>query len=247
MELSNKPLSRKRDLVVQDLDNEVLIYDLTVNKAYCLNKTSSMVWQECDGKRSVAEISQILSKDQNSSVSEDVVWLALKQFKKDNLLSNEALVTPFDGLSRRETVKRIGLTSMAALPLIASLVAPTPIHAQSATGSCNGGGPGTSSFLTGTICAGNLDCCSGICMTNQNGSMTCGPPTSIQNINAATCCPNFVCNCSSRSGAGARPAGCGCASNLDCCSGICMTNQDQSMTCGPPTSIPNTNAAPCCG
>jgi hypothetical protein len=31
------PQSRKNDIVVQDLNGEVLIYDLKANKAFCLN------------------------------------------------------------------------------------------------------------------------------------------------------------------------------------------------------------------
>jgi hypothetical protein len=248
MKSGSNPMSRRDNIVIQEFRDEVLIYDLSKNKAFCLNETSAMVWQECDGTKSVGEISQNLSRKLQTNVSEDIVWLSLKQFKKDKLLANKDFVTPLDGLNRREIVKRIGFASMVALPLIASVVAPSAIHAQSGNQTaCDGSlGPGTSSFLEGSDCSSNLDCCSGICMTNQDQSMTCGPTTSIPNIDAATCCPNFVCDCSSRAGVSARLTDCPCVSNLDCCSGICMTNQDQSMTCGPPTSIPNTLAAPCC-
>jgi hypothetical protein len=248
MKAGNNPLSRKTEIVVQDFHNEVLIYDLTKNKAYCLNETSSMVWLECDGKKSVNEISQALTKKLKSNVSEDIVWLALKQFKKDNLLANDGLVTPLDGLNRREIVKRIGFASMIALPLIASVIAPTANHAQSGNPeTCDSSlGPGTFSFLIGAVCVSSLDCCSGICMTNADESMTCGPTTSIPNTAAAVCCPNFTCDCNSRANVFARPPDCPCISSLDCCSGICMTNQDESMTCAPPSSIPFTSSAPCC-
>ncbi len=73
----NKPQGRQDNLVVQELNGEVLIYDLKVNKAFCLNDTSAQVWQACDGTKSVTEISQLISKEQNSLVDEDFVWLAL--------------------------------------------------------------------------------------------------------------------------------------------------------------------------
>lgn len=38
MKSNLNPLSRKNDLVVQELDGEVMIYDLNANKAFCLNK-----------------------------------------------------------------------------------------------------------------------------------------------------------------------------------------------------------------
>ena len=117
MKSGNYPLSRQDNIVIQELQNEILIYDLTKNKALCLNQTSAMIWQECDGTKSVTEISQILSKKLKSNVSEDIVWLALNQFKNDNLLTqSEQFTTPLDGLTRREVVKRIGFASMVALP-----------------------------------------------------------------------------------------------------------------------------------
>jgi hypothetical protein len=132
------PQSRKTDIVVQDLNREVLIYDLNLNKAFCLNETSALVWQACDGTKSVSEISQAISKKLNEPASEDLVWLALDQLKKKNLLDNsEEIVPNFYGVSRREVIKKVGLTTMIALPFISSLVAPTPLMAQSAA-SCGG-------------------------------------------------------------------------------------------------------------
>lgn len=41
------------ELVVQEFEKEVLIYDLNNHKAYTLNETSSLVWRMCDGKTSI--------------------------------------------------------------------------------------------------------------------------------------------------------------------------------------------------
>ena len=123
-------------LQVQDLENEVLIYDLTINKAYCLNQTAGLVYQLCDGRRTVAEISDLMSKELKTLVSEDFVWLALDGLKKDGLLENaDELANHFGGLTRREAVKRVGLASMVMLPLISSVVAPNAAMAQS-VGTC---------------------------------------------------------------------------------------------------------------
>lgn len=130
--MSNKIKSRESDLVIQDFNNEVLIYDLKKNKALCLNETASIIWRLCDGEKSVAEISQIMSQQLKSPISEDFVWLALDQLKKENLLVNGESIKPtFDGLSRRQVIKKVGLASMLALPLISSVIAPSAIHAQS--------------------------------------------------------------------------------------------------------------------
>ncbi|CAN5223731.1 hypothetical protein BH10ACI1_BH10ACI1_06220 [soil metagenome] len=132
------PLSRKNDIVVQEHDDEVLIYDLNENKAFCLNKTSAIVWQACDGKRTIAEINDFVGQQLNSKTDEYVIWLALDQLSKENLIENDVKLTDkFVGLSRREVIKKVGLASVIALPLVSSLVAPMAIHANSA---CVAGG-----------------------------------------------------------------------------------------------------------
>ena len=111
--MTNKPISRKANIVVQDLESEVLIYDLTINKAYCLNQTAALVYQLSDGRRTVAEISELMSKELKTKVSEDLVWLALDGLKKDNLLeNNEQFEIGYNGLSRRQVIKKVGLASM---------------------------------------------------------------------------------------------------------------------------------------
>jgi hypothetical protein len=131
------PLSRKNDIVVQDLNGEVLIYDLKLNKAFCLNETSALVWQACDGNKSVDEISRSISKQMNQPANDDLVWLALDQLKQENLLENsEEVVANFDGMSRREVIRKIGLGTMIALPFVTGLIAPTAAQAQSLAAIC---------------------------------------------------------------------------------------------------------------
>jgi hypothetical protein len=138
--IDTKPVSRKADIVVQELGNEVLIYDLKIHKAFSLNETSALVWQACNGNRTINEISAQISAQLNSPVNEEFVWLALEQLKKENLIENEAEVSaPFEGMSRREVIRKVALTSLIALPIVSSLVAPMAVHAQSgvcAAGSC---------------------------------------------------------------------------------------------------------------
>jgi len=45
------PQARSEDLVIQDIGDEVLVYDLTRHKAHCLNRTAALVWRKCDGTR----------------------------------------------------------------------------------------------------------------------------------------------------------------------------------------------------
>ena len=129
--MPNNPKSRQSNLVVQDLENEILIYDLKINKAYCLNETSAMVWQFCDGKNSVSEISRLMTSKLKTQVSAELVWLALDGLQRENLLGNDAEFTAqFAGFSRRQAIKKVGLASMIALPFISSAFAPMATSAQ---------------------------------------------------------------------------------------------------------------------
>jgi hypothetical protein len=170
------PQSRQNDLIVQELKDEVLVYDLTINKAYCLNPTSALVYQLCDGKHSVSDISKEISKKLKQSVTEDLVWLALDQFKEDNLLSNsKEIEIKFGGLSRREVVRKIGFASMVALPVISSLVAPTAAMAQSAGSGCVASGNTASGASTTGVSACFSDATSKCCsrMSSNPRSSTC--------------------------------------------------------------------------
>lgn len=123
MKNSQFPVARKTGLVVQEMPEEVLVYDLETNKAHCLNDTASMVWKACDGRSSVEDIARTLGHASNTEVSDDLVWLAIDQLNTKNLLERPFEQT-FKGQSRREAIKKIGLASMIALPVVASLVAP---------------------------------------------------------------------------------------------------------------------------
>lgn len=159
MNSSQVPVARKQGLVVQEMPDEVLIYDLDTNKAHCLNKTAAFVWKSCDGNKSIAEITKSFESDFGSPVQEDLVWLAIEQLNDKNLLS-EGLQTNFKGQNRREVLKKIGFAAVVALPVVASLTAPS---SALATASCacvvpadcatQTGCPSTVNCNTGGVCA----------------------------------------------------------------------------------------------
>lgn len=172
------PKSRKENLVVQELEGEVLVYDLAGNKALCLNQTSALIWQACDGSRTIAEIGDTVGKQLNSQINEDMVWLALDQLSKENLVEKQAEVAvKFNGLSRRQVIRNIGLASVVALPLITSLVAPRAINAASAcvapVGTCvctaatSGGQSGNPCVATTNACSAGCAC---VYNANANGT-----------------------------------------------------------------------------
>ena len=133
MHLKNTyPRGRSKDILVQRLKNETLIYSLKTSKALCLNETATFVFEKCDGKTSVCDIADSLTRKTNKPVSENFIWMAINQLCQDGLLENcGELKSPLDGMSRREVIKRIGLGSAVSFPIISSVVAPSALLAQS--------------------------------------------------------------------------------------------------------------------
>lgn len=160
MNSSQRPIARKAGLVIQEVPDEVLVYDLETNKAHCLNQSAAMIWRSCDGNNTVSEIAELVGTQAGGKVTEDFVWLAIDQLSQNRLLEKEISVS-FEGQSRREALKKIGLATMVAVPVIASLVAP---QSALAAASCACVAPGD--CATQTSCPSTLNC---------NGAGVCAP------------------------------------------------------------------------
>lgn len=165
MSESFKPLARKDGLVINELPEEIVVYDRESHKAHCLNRTAALVWKRCDGRSSPARIARLVGQELQTPVSEDLVWYALEQLAKDELLTEPlvsravtdataaAATVPAARMSRRELVRRLGLAAVVALPLITTIVAPTPV--QAAASNCVDCG--------GVLCCPPATCTLGVC------------------------------------------------------------------------------------
>ena len=131
------PKAKSENIVIQELDKEILIYNLELNKAASLNESSAAIWKLCDGQRSVSDIAETLGRRLGAPISKDFVWLAIDQLHDEDLLSNKSEAKPrFRGLTRREVIKKVGVTSMVALPIVSSIVAPAAVSAQTGGFAC---------------------------------------------------------------------------------------------------------------
>lgn len=201
------PISRRANIVIQEIGGEILIYDLAKNKVYCLNEISAKIWNICNGQNSVSEIAKSLN------FSEGIVWLALDQLSDERLIEDyQGSEKYFNGLSRRQIIKKVGLASMIALPLVASLVAPKAVNAQSG---CLPAGMGGNGLANACQCAANNDCVSNCCDTQ---------------LNAPVCVPSLTCQCALES-PGNFSEGCPCQNGLDCASGCCGFRCPPGISC----------------
>lgn len=142
------PLARQTGLIVEELPDEVLVYDSDRDSALCLNHTAASVWKHCDGKTTPARMARLLEKEFQITGGDEVVSLALERLEKSHLLTGKTRAHA-SGLSRRELIGRIGIA--AAVPVISLILVPT---AKAGAASCTANGSG---------CELNSDCCSGCC------------------------------------------------------------------------------------
>jgi len=171
-----RPRKRRDGLVVQELPEETLVYDLERHKAHCLEAVAAAVWEACDGKRTAEQIAARAGKRTSRPVPEEAVWLALRRLGRARLL-DAPVVVPAAGrfTSRRDWLKRAA--ALGGLSVL-SITAPTAAQAATCTTqtACEG--------LQNRLCTGAPCCTTGpnpappgtICkkVGNQN-NCTCAP------------------------------------------------------------------------
>lgn len=132
--MSMKPKARRDELVIEELPEETLVYDLNRHKAYCLNQTTAVIWSHCDGQTDIKQLSRVLQKKLNLPADEDLIGLALERLERAHLLSTPMKEeTERPRKSRRELMQRLGwIGGMAALlPAVITITAPTAQAAAS--------------------------------------------------------------------------------------------------------------------
>src|SRR3954452_18704202 len=119
-----KPMARAEELIVQEVEDEVLVYDQWNSVAHCLSADAARIWRACDGEKSESEIAAALNLDV------DVVVLALEELDNQVLLvAGTGPARDEDGATRREFgIKAAKLGgAVAVAPVIYSIVAPTAL------------------------------------------------------------------------------------------------------------------------
>lgn len=172
------PRAREKDIVVEKLDDETLVYDLRTDQAHCLNSTATLVWLNCDGKTDVAGIAKKISAKIGQPVNPDVVQLALQNLTKSHLLDENAIAASSPvRVTRRELIRTVGKTAAIALPLITSIVAGEAQSHGSCIPSttCSPSNPGRSTKLIKSCCCptGAPPTLHSICLNPSGSTYTC--------------------------------------------------------------------------
>jgi hypothetical protein len=146
---------RLAGLVVEELTDEVLVYDLDRHKAHCLNETAALVWRACDGRTPPAAIAARLTQSLETPVNEDLVWLALRQLDQIHLLEHKLSVEPgVARLSRRQMVRNLTIAAAVTVPAVTSIISPTAVQASTC-------------LASNQPCTTPSQCCSLACVSNK--------------------------------------------------------------------------------
>jgi hypothetical protein len=149
------PTVRIDTLMAQEVGQELLVYDWSTHKAHCLDQTTTLVYKACAEQISLDELKV------RSKLTEEVIFLALEELKKEKLLEEgQEFGSTFAGMTRREALKAGFLVS---IPAISSVMVPSPAAASS-----------TLPLLAS--CSSNLNCLSRNCAPSAVGGRQCCVP-----------------------------------------------------------------------
>jgi hypothetical protein len=191
-------LARSADLVVQEHDAELLVYDERTEVAHCLNAVAATAWRACDGQTDLAGITRAVAAQHSGAEAEQLTLRALEELEGKELFEtsrNEG------GYSRRQIMRRAAVAGVAAaaVPMIVSATIATP---QAAAYGTNGIHVACTSTAN---CAAGLTCQSGYCYTQGQTCTAAGSaPSSGTCSNKGT---NPVC-CSGNCGQGGQQHNC---------------------------------------
>lgn len=192
----NLPKARTTEIIEQEAGDELMIYDLRTDKAYSLNETSKNVYQACDGKQTFEDLRS------RYKYTDDLIHFALDELTANNLIESYKSFY-FAGINRRDVIRKVGMGSMIALPLIAGVIAPSAANAASG-GFAPGSRTVTQTCNTSTDCNNSSPNCVGTsrfgasqgtrcCVSTSNDSRI--GPFDVQDFNAAGTCTSSCSNC----------------------------------------------------
>jgi hypothetical protein len=129
--VAGTPRARQDQLIVEDIDGELLVYDVARNRVHCLNRAAALIWRSCDGIATPEEIERRMLTMHGLRFANGEVVDALEQLSDKGLLASQ-----FQRSAERTSTTRRQLLHAAAgailVPVIVSITAPNPAQAQSA-------------------------------------------------------------------------------------------------------------------
>jgi hypothetical protein len=115
------PLARREAIITKEVDGELLVYDVTRDKAHCLNETAAAVWRLCDGRTSVAAIAARLTEDGQPATGAEQSRKSQEQSAKGEAQSFSGRRSPVAGRSRDHQIIWLALDQLRRSHLLEQL------------------------------------------------------------------------------------------------------------------------------
>lgn len=210
--MREKPTARTQDLILEELDDELVVYDKRTTIAHALSSDAAAVWRICDGELTVPQLGERLG------LEPAVVERALEALRESELLEEPSR----PGYSRRQAVARMAVAGSAAFltPFVYS------VSIASAANGC------PSCKTQGTIPNGtdlgkdtNVPTCTNIGGSGTKGcDCNCVSGTCYEGKAGEVYCVSAICI------PGGMSAGGDCSK---CCAGVCNSSGVTCSACGP--------------
>ncbi len=158
-----RPEARKDGILSRWVDGELVVVDSERHRAHCLNRPAALLWQGCDGQTCRGMLlARMTDGSSDIQQGEALVEVGLQQLAEARLLKDHSPKdhSPTEAArpgTRRELLRKLG--AAALVPLVTSILLPTPAMAQS-------------NLPNGAPCTTSSQCASGCCHAVQ---MTCKP------------------------------------------------------------------------
>lgn len=155
------PRTRREGLHRNELDGQVVLYDEQSDQVHLLDPTTAAVYDLLEGNRSIDEVTGLLSERLRIPADTALVELALDELDKVGLLVENEKPGESRDVSRREVIRKLGLTGAFAVLVPAILTVATPATATA----------GSVCSKEGGTCDDEIFCCPGF-VCNQSDSTT---------------------------------------------------------------------------
>lgn len=184
-----------KDLIVQELGDELVVFNRRTNTAHLLNPQAARAYRAAGDGCSLSEVARRIGPG-GPEERTAVARLAIAELASAGIVESTVVTG-----TRRSLLRTLGAS--VALPMVVSILAPTPAAALSG-------------LLLGDTCTDGVDTCilQAICL----GGHCCVPLGGFCHNPNPFCCGDAICG-----GAGkcCLEPGKRCTLNSDCCSGTC--------------------------
>jgi hypothetical protein len=120
------PIVPFSELTMQQVGDDLIVFDPQEKKAHCLNRVAAYVLRSCDGKLTVNEIASELSKEfEVENEAEALTLLALEELSKAGLVANSNVLIDKTHIDRRNFLKK-AITATLAASLVTTILLPPP-------------------------------------------------------------------------------------------------------------------------